>query len=377
MQVVTLALDCWDGQWMNRQHLMWAMRDHVPVLYVQEPEAWYMGLGCRTERFFRPKLEKMAHQLSILRLPKVLSRRCAEGRWNRWTYTAKARLIQSHLDRVEGPVVWYNWHPQLWPYQDYLARGFSVYHVFDIEDEYFDPEYKNSPEQRGFVRACREADLVVAGTPLQASVMPAKNVAIVPNAVPWRWYQGVSEEPEDIAVIPRPRIGYVGAITAKVNLDWIDHLANETTWHIVLVGPVNLERSKREHLDSLRTRQNVHCLGTKDAIQVPAYVKGLDVGLMCYERGLHCERASPLKLFEYCAAGLPIVGSRLPSLSADPEASRFTVLVDTPMEATEAVRDLLRSGSSPIDQAARKEFAMRNSWERRAVEVLNLVKARL
>jgi len=40
MQIVALSSNEWDGQWMNRQHLMWAMKDHVPVFYVQEPTPW-------------------------------------------------------------------------------------------------------------------------------------------------------------------------------------------------------------------------------------------------------------------------------------------------------------------------------------------------
>gem|GEM_PF-3761735 len=66
------------------------------------------GLGPRDERFLRSPLERKAPGLSVLRLPKCLCRRSAEGKWNRTTYAIKSRLIERFSGRTPGSIVWYH-----------------------------------------------------------------------------------------------------------------------------------------------------------------------------------------------------------------------------------------------------------------------------
>ena len=95
----------------------------------------------------------------------------------------------------------------------------------------------------------------------------------------------------------------------------------------------------------------------------------LDVGLMCYTRGLSCESGSPIKLYEYCAAGVPMVASQIRSLTSDAEASSLISFADTPSEAVKAVLDILSGAERPSARA----FALQNSWDARADELIRFI----
>lgn len=92
---------------------------------------------------------------------------------------------------------------------------------------------------------------------------------------------------------------------------------------------------------------------------------------MCYARDTHMEAASPLKLFEYSASGLPIVGSRLPSLTSSPDVPALARLVDTPDEAVRAVEASIPERWDRQEIERRQQFAANNSWDHRARQVLS------
>lgn len=373
MQIVAISRNAWDGQWMNRQHLMWAMKEHAPVLYVQEPETWHRSHRTRDELVWLPDVESKHENLTVLRLPKVLSFRSRDGNWNRAACWMKARLIKRQMDNSR-PCVLYFWHASLWPYVRHFAADITVFHVYDLTQKYHVAAYRDSPRHASFQRACDVADIVFVGTQEQAVATPPEKTTVVPNGVHIDWYSTDLDEPADVAGIPRPRVGYVGAISDKVDFDWIEELATNREWQIVLVGPVqNLNRTNERRFREVCLFANVHYLGQKTAQEVPAYMRALDVGLMCYNRGLHCEAASPLKLFEYSAAGIPIVGSRLESLVQDQEAVRFVRLVDTPEEASHAVKDALFHSGNDQDVSDRIQYAKENSWAERARSIADVI----
>ena len=178
--------------------------------------------------------------------------------------------------------------------------------------------------------------------------------------------------------IPHPRIGYVGSLNMKVDFDWLQRLATERSWQIVLVGQDRLCGEDRARFDRLRESPNVHYLGSKRGRDIPACIRALDVGLMCYRRVPHMEVASPLKLFEYCAAGLPIVARNFPALTSDPEVRALLEWAETPEEAYERVRRILAEPRVHEEKrAARIEFARRNTWQVRAKTILSHVDGKL
>jgi glycosyltransferase involved in cell wall biosynthesis len=378
MQFVAVAPNQWDGQWMNRQHLMWAVKDHARVLYAQEPLPWYAGRGTRDERFFRPRIEQKSTTLSVLKLPKSLSRRTREGFWNRTVNRCKASLIRRNLERGHEPRVLYFWHPELHPYVRLLKPDLTIYHVYDRIAEYHESQFAGQPLYRAFHNSCKLADLVVVGSSQQADIVPDNQPEIVPNGVAFDWYDRQLPQPADVAEIPRPRIGYCGTISQKLDFAWFESLASRGRFHLVLIGPLgNLGAEGADDFQRLRSLSNVHYLGAKSATEVPAYIKSFDVGLMNYRRGLHCEAGSPLKLYEYAAAGLPMVAARTEFLDAQPGLADMVHFVDGPDDAVEAVERALRDERDVESIERRRAFARENSWQERARRILELAVAKL
>jgi glycosyltransferase involved in cell wall biosynthesis len=173
--------------------------------------------------------------------------------------------------------------------------------------------------------------------------------------------------PADIASLPAPRIGYIGNVNDKVDYRLLHYLAsNHPEWSIVLVGPVVVRIPEfRAHCDQLKALPNVHFLGMKSQGQLPSYLKGLDVCMMCYRLDGWAYFGYPLKLHEYLAAGKPSIASDLPSIR---EFEGVIRIAHTPEEWASAIQASLQDDSSEARER-RVEVARNNRWEAR-IEVI-------
>ena len=82
-----------------------------------------------------------------------------------------------------------------------------------------------------------------------------------------------SSEPAEIARIPRPRLGYLGPVFARVNLPLLrDVLAKNPDIHFVYFGDP-------DHT----LPPNAHAMGWHRPDELPRYVQSLDAGLMPYD----------------------------------------------------------------------------------------------
>ncbi len=91
-------------------------------------------------------------------------------------------------------------------------------------------------------------------------------------------------------------------------------------------------------------RDRVYFFGPVPFDEVSTYAMSADIGLILHKNvGLNYYYVSPNKLFEYMAAGLPVVGSNFPDLKRFIEGYEFGVTCnpDSPQEIAKAVRYIL------------------------------------
>jgi glycosyltransferase involved in cell wall biosynthesis len=114
--------------------------------------------------------------------------------------------------------------------------------------------------------------------------------------------EGTPTEPPEIAVLPRPRVGFVGGIDAHTfDQDlFLETARGMPEAQFVLVGACSLPEGWCE-------LPNVTLLGKRPYEQVPAYLAACDVLIMPWQRSPWIEACNPVKLKEYLAAGRPVV----------------------------------------------------------------------
>ena len=166
--------------------------------------------------------------------------------------------------------------------------------------------------------------------------------------------------PKDLSVLSHPIIGYFGQVDPwKIDLELLAHVARlRPRWSIVLVGP---PYEAADH-PCIKGLTNLHILGAKPYEDIPGYLKGFDVCLLPFKVTDGTRNGTPLKLFEYLAAGKPIVSTDIPS------AHLFPGLVYVGHSHDDFVNQVEQALSAADRQIVERRLntARENSWGKRA-----------
>lgn len=107
-------------------------------------------------------------------------------------------------------------------------------------------------------------------------------------------------------------VGYIGGIKPKLDFELIRKAAIEKReWLFLFVGPDGT--GKDSDFQQLSHEQNVLWTGSVSPEKVPEYMNLIDIGIMPYKQSPYNGAVFPLKLFEFLAAGKPVIGLNLPS----------------------------------------------------------------
>jgi teichuronic acid biosynthesis glycosyltransferase TuaH len=200
----------------------------------------------------------------------------------------------------------------------------------------------------------RRADLVTAVSPsLVADSRPSNPRAyLLPNGSDVEHFGQPALRPPDFPDIgPGPVLGYVGAVSWRVDLDLVDHLCEaRPEWNVVLVGKVE---------GALPVRRNLHAVGAMPYERLPQWTSAFDVGLVPYRLDDFNRASFPLKVFDYLASGVPVVATDLPAL----RDVGSPVRVASSESFLEAVEATLQQPRRPEEC---RELAAANSWFERA-----------
>jgi teichuronic acid biosynthesis glycosyltransferase TuaH len=198
-------------------------------------------------------------------------------------------------------------------------------------------------------------------------IAPNGPSAVIPNGIdPGEWL-GPAPAPEGGAQAGRPVLVYAGTLDSRLDVAGLRELARGMPdARLVLVGPL----LDAPHLEGLRDSSNVEIRSAVGRAEVVALLRGADVGLVPHVDNALTRAMSPLKLYEYLAAGLPVVASDLaPMRGVD-----ASVTVVTHGEGyAPAVEAALARG--PASEEAREDFIARNSWRARHEKLLDLALA--
>jgi teichuronic acid biosynthesis glycosyltransferase TuaH len=149
----------------------------------------------------------------------------------------------------------------------------------------------------------RAADVVTAvSAPLVADCRDLDvDAFLIPNGCDVAAYETAAPEPPRMRDLPRPRIVFAGAWNERVDIALVERIAALLpAASIVLIGAVST---------TVPAGANVHVLGPIAHDALAAHLRAADVGIIPYRSTPFNDASCPLKLYEYLAAGLPVVAS--------------------------------------------------------------------
>jgi glycosyltransferase involved in cell wall biosynthesis len=261
-----------------------------------------------------------------------------------------------------------------------LGEKLAVYHVVDEYTAYGNLDPNRKEKFKIFERKMlSRADLVIVVSDKLYETKSAynKHTYKVPNGVDYESYDRAlfSEEPQpaDIAQVPRPIVGYSGLISGRMDLGLLEFAAiKHPEWSLVLIGAIN-DRKCNSWIDRLRQLKNIHFLGLKGIKQVPHYIKAFDVCLLPYLINEETENLSALKLYDYMAAGKPIVSTDFPAAR---EFLRVVYIADSKEAFTRSIEEaLLETDNGFFNE--RRHIAFLNRWDRRVKQLSQLIEHHL
>lgn len=224
------------------------------------------------------------------------------------------------------------------------------------------PAYR---EAYALIRA-RGRRVVAVSSVVRDAIAPCGPSAVVPNGLePAEWQAPVA--PAWVAGRRRPLLVYTGTLDSRLDVDAVLQVADRLPdASIVLAGPLTEPR----HIEPLRRVANVELRAPMPRAEVAGLVHAADVGLIPHVHSPLSAGMSPLKLYEYLAAGLPVASVDLPPVrGVDPRV----VLAPAGGDFADAVVTALERGRAA--ESERLAFVRANSWRARHDHVLDLALA--
>lgn len=183
-------------------------------------------------------------------------------------------------------------------------------------------------------------------------------------------YRNKSDIPSDMQPIvneKKPIIGFYGALAPWIDFDLINSVAKKhKEWNIVLLG-IDYNNAAKE----LAKENNIYNLGPKKYEQLSGYAGCFNCAIIPFKHGEIAKATSPIKLFEYMAAGLPTVCTR------DLTECAGYKYVFMAKDNNEFEADLKKAIELYNDKEVRLELlrqADMNTWSKRAKDIVDALK---
>jgi len=176
---------------------------------------------------------------------------------------------------------------------------------------------------------------------------------------------GELEVAPEVARIPRPRLGYFGAIESwLVDGELIERASRERpAWNWVFIG----NKSRGLEIENL---PNAHFLPAVSYDRLPNYAAGFDVCVLPWDIEVaFTSYGSAIKVREYLATGKPVVISPLPEYETMSDVLRIARSGD---QFLELIDEALHEQGTELSRA--RQNAVRNgTWDARAEWVSDLI----
>ncbi len=287
----------------------------------------------------------------------------------------RGRLLGEPLPRREAYPIWvreqleaagmrpertWAWFcPVVWDAPDLIERiGFAGV-VSDLIDDQRAWDSNGPQTERldnNYRRTLAASDIAFANCEPLAETMAhyADDIHVVPNGAERFVDRAPGARPAGLDGIAGPIAGYVGNLRDRV--DWLllqEVAAAMPDVSFVLAGP----GGDNPNAHSLARFPNVHLPGVVPYEALPHWLAHFDVGLVPHVNNRLTARMNPLKVYNYFAAGLPIVSTEVANLGAVGGAIRTATDASRFADAIRAALGNRPDTSSPASRATMDSIA--------------------
>ncbi len=367
-RIICISSIDWNPIWTRKQQVMSRLPKSNIILYIEPPITllspfkdpqtvpklglWLQGVRRHNENIFLyspPPVLPFGNKYRFI------------NRINQWLIYLFLRNIISRL-QLENPIIW-TYLPNSADLVDKLeGRKLLIYDCVDEHSEYtgFINKTTVTEMERELMSRC-DLVFVTARGLYEAKKNYARAIYFLPNAADVQHFMKVQDPetlvPAEIAVIPRPIIGFAGVIKDWIDLDLVRETAQaRPEWSFVMIGPVGAGVD----ISSLKSLPNIYFLGRKDVRDLPCYMKAFDVCINPFKINELTDKVSPLKFYEYLASGKPVVSVNMPGVQ---DFRDVIYISNSQEEFVKGIELALEDTPEKIKQRLGK--ALENSWENR------------
>lgn len=259
-------------------------------------------------------------------------------------------LISNAICIVELPF-WY-------PLVKKLKHRYGWKIVYDCMDEHEGFSTNEGQMLSEEAQLAKESDLLVVTAKYlyDKMIKHNKNCIAIPNATDFEHFSYLPEN-DLLKDIPKPIIGYYGAISGWFDNAMVEYVANtRRDWNFILIG-----NTFGADISILEKLPNVRLLGEKPYSELPKYLYWFDVCIIPFKLNKLTEATNPVKFFEFISSGKPVVSTRLPELVA---LKDYLYIADSREDFVEKIATALEENRDKIRQS-RIKLAMNNTWDKR------------
>lgn len=378
--IIIIADEPWEGGvWRRRHHVAWRLAKNNRVLFVDPPlrEAGEsIGVRHRGRNLYSVAVRKP--------FPEKVVRDKVRISWLNKFFVRKDLKQLAKMMGFTSPILWINFSTSQYDYFDLFNERLIVSDWYDMFTEFFgwstDKYRKENAAKTS--KILKKADVIFAVSKEISDHLKKirDDIYFIPHGVDYDIFElTVEEEPKirDIRGLKGPKIGYLGAIQHKVDFQLLCYIVkNRPDWRVILAGRKSINNEiDNDDFNQLLTNGNMIYIGEIVREQIPNYLASMDVCVVPFKKIEWTRYVSgPLKLWEYMAAGKPIVAT---DRGSKYECEQFVKVAGNKEEFVRLVDDALWNGNNPSLIEARKKVAKQNSWDDRVIRMMDIIELKL
>ena len=384
--LIFVSMENWDEIWRRNQFLVSELAQRYPeskILFVGTPQDVTHGVregnltplreALSPQKLKNPKTETPLPNVFLLNPPKWLPKTLSFGR--RLNDRAQYRAIRKACTqlKMESPLLWLNAHSAV----DLVGNLGESGVIYDVTDDWTQLAQSDLDKRLTIsqdAELCRKADAVIVCSErlYELKRKLSDNVILIPNGVDAAHYAPVLDEketplPEIAAHWEKPVYGYTGTIHPdRVDVGLVEAIAKQMTkGTLALVGPILLTEEDTGRL--LKTGRVV-LTGGVPYNELPDIMRAFDVCMTPHLVTPFTESLNPIKLWEYLAAGKPIVSTPVAGFRDYPQ---FVACAKDAGDFLEALQLAEREPESR--QRERRHEVGEHSWHNRVDRVEKVI----